>query len=72
MSTFQLWKDSDCNDLKQKEELLALYESNASEKSCKVSLRTWKSHFSEVNEVLYKWYLLTCYKNIYPAGLLQY
>jgi len=54
--------------LKQKEELLALYESNASEKSCKVSLRTRKSDFSEVNEVLYKWYLLACSKNIYPAG----
>ena len=47
---------------------MALYESNASDKSCKVSLRTRKSDFSEVNEVLYKWYLLACSKNIYPAG----
>ena len=54
--------------LKEKEQLLALYESNASDKSCKVSLRTRKSDFSEVNEVLYKWYLLACSKNIYPAG----
>ena len=46
--------------LKQKESILAAFESNASTSK--------KSKFQDINEALYKWYSLTCSKNIYPDG----
>ena len=49
--------------LKQKESVLAAYESNAS-----TSKKTRASKFSDVNQALYEWYTMACSKNIYPNG----
>ena len=49
--------------LKQKESILASYESNAS-----TSKKSRASKFLDINEALYQWYSLTCSKNIYPDG----
>ena len=54
--------------LKDKDKWISLYEANASENSCQTSLRARKTDFGEANEILYKWYLLACSKNIYPRG----
>ena len=54
--------------LKDKDKWILLYEANASANSCQTSLRARKSDFGEANEILYKWYLLACSKNIYPRG----
>ena len=52
--------------LKDKEFITSLYESNASSSLSHTRHRT--SDYSEINEALYKWYLLACSKNIYPVG----
>ena len=49
--------------LKNKESILASYESNAS-----TSKQGRTSKFSDVNEALYQWYCLACSKNICPSG----
>ena len=49
--------------LKNKEEILSAYESNAS-----TSKKKRISKFSDVNEALYRWYCMACSKNIYPCG----
>lgn len=49
--------------MKQKESVLAAYDSNAS-----TSKKTRASKFSDVNEALYEWYTMACSKNIYPNG----
>ena len=54
--------------LKDKESIIALYESNASSSLHHSRKRTRLSEYSEVNETLYEWYLLACSKNIYPDG----
>ena len=54
--------------LKDKESIIALYESNASSSLHHSRKRTRLSEYSEVNEALYEWYLLACSKNIYPDG----
>ena len=54
--------------LKDKESIIALFESNASSSVCHSRKRTRLSEYSEINEALYEWYLLTCSKNIYPDG----
>ena len=48
--------------LKDKEFITSLYESNAS--SSLSHTRHQTSDYSEINEALYKWYLLACSKNI--------
>ena len=50
--------------LKNKDTIFAMYESNASSSSLKYR----SSEYSEINEKLYEWYLLACSKNIYPDG----
>lgn len=49
--------------LKNKDEILSAYESNAS-----TSKKKRISKFSDVNEALYQWYCMACSKNIYPCG----
>ena len=49
--------------LKQKESILASYESNAS-----ISKKSRAPKFLDINVALYQWYSLTCSKNIYPDG----
>ena len=61
--TFGIGKTQVSEILKNKESILAAYESNASTiKKCRVS------KFSDVNERLYEWYTMACSKNIYPGG----
>ncbi len=52
--------------LKSKESIITLYESNASSLLARRKPRT--SEYSDINDALYKWYLLACSKNIYPDG----
>ncbi len=49
--------------LKSKESIITLYKSNASSLLARRKPRT-----SDINDALYKWYLLACSKNIYPDG----
>ena len=65
---FDCGKTQIASILKDKDKWISLYEANASANSCQTSLRARKSDFGEVNEILYKWYLLACSKNIYPGG----
>ena len=51
--------------LKNKDSILALYESNAS-----TSKQGRASKLSDVNLALYQWYCLACSKNVYPSGQL--
>ncbi len=52
--------------LKSKESIITLYESNAS--SLLARRKPCTSEYSDINDALYKWYLLACSKNIYPDG----
>ena len=45
-----------------------MYESNASGDRCHTSQRIRESKYSEVNEALYKWYLIAVSKNVFPDG----
>ena len=54
--------------LKAKDEILALYEENRSDKLQLTRKRARKSEFAEVNDSLHEWYLLAVSKNIYPSG----
>ena len=48
--------------LKDKESIIALFESNTSSSVCLSRKRTRLSEYSEINEALYEWYLLACSK----------
>ena len=53
--------------LKHKEEILSLFQSNASDNRH----NTGKSHtseYAEVNKALYKWFCIACSKNILPGS----
>ena len=52
--------------LKKKNDILAVYSSNAS-KSKQVT-RPKQSEYAELNQTLYDWYNLAVSKNIYPGG----
>ena len=54
--------------LKNKGSVIELYESNMSSISALSRKRCRESDFSEVNEVLYSWYLFATSRNIYPGG----
>ena len=54
--------------LKNKESIIELYESNTSSTSVLSGKRCHESDFSEVNEALYRWYLLATSRNIYLGG----
>ena len=63
---FECGKTQVAQILKKKEELLAMYESNAS--GSRVHTASRPSEYSEVNKALYEWYKIACSKNIYPGG----
>ena len=65
---FQCGKSQIAQILKNKEYLLATFESNASENRALSSKKPRKSEYVEVNKALYEWYTLACSKNIYPGG----
>lgn len=52
--------------LKNKPSILKLYEENAPDDRCRKT--SYCSPFSEVNKLLYEWYLLATRKNVYPDG----
>ena len=54
--------------LSKKESLVEQYESNVSKDCVLLSKRSRTCEFAEINESLYKWYLLATTRNIYPAG----
>ena len=54
--------------LKNKESIMALYQSNASGSKIHSSKVCRVSEFEDVNTSLYIWYVLACSKNIYPVG----
>lgn len=54
--------------LKNKESLLAMYESNVSGSRVHTSMTQRHSEYEEINKALYQWYTLACSKNIYPGG----
>ena len=61
--SFGIGKTQVSEILKNKETILAAYESNAS-----TSKKPRLSKYSDVNEKLYEWYTMACSKNIYPDG----
>ena len=61
--SFGIGKTQVSGILKNKETILAAYESNAS-----TSKKPRLSKYSDVNEKLYEWYTMACSKNIYPGG----
>ena len=65
---FQCGKSQIAHILKNKESLLSMFESNASENRAHTSKTPRKSKYMEVNKALYEWYTLACSKNIYPGG----
>ena len=48
--------------LRNKERITLLYEANASGDRCHTSQRIRESKFSEVNEALYQWYLISIFQ----------
>ena len=54
--------------LKLKEAIMNTYKSNASSSSHTLGHKAHNSSFSKINDSLYEWYLLACFKNIYPDG----
>lgn len=63
-----MWKNTNRSILKNKNEILELYEANQSSDSLKSRKRKRSCEFGGVNEALYNWYTLACSKNIYPSG----
>ena len=53
--------------LKHKEEILSLFQSNASG-SRHITGKSCTSEYAEVNEALLKWFCIACSKNIFPSG----
>ena len=53
--------------LKNKESLLSLYQANTSGSRVHTS-KSRTSEYVEVNDALYKWFMLACSKNVYPGG----
>ena len=58
-------KTQACDILRNKESILAEYDSNPSPSKLK---RCRVSKFTEVNDVLYEWYIIARSKNIHPSG----
>ena len=54
--------------LSKKESIVEQYESNVSKDCVLLSKTSRTCEFAEINESLYKWYLLVTTRNIYPAG----
>ena len=55
--------------LKNKAAIVQLYESNAPSDLCRCSRKqSWTSHFTEVNDLLYEWYMVAVRKNIHSDG----
>lgn len=54
--------------LKEKDAILELYEANQASESVCLRKRCRPCEFSDVNEALYKWYVIACSKNVYPVG----
>ena len=54
--------------LHNKDTIIELYESNTSSERHRSLKRARPSQFSEVNDLLYNWYLLAVQKNVYPDG----
>ena len=55
--------------LKNKDKIEELNTVNASGQRCHTGKRLRESKFSELNQVLHKWYLLAVPKNIFPNGV---
>ena len=53
--------------LKNKESILSLYQANTSGSRIH-SGKSRTSEYVKVNDTLYKWFTLSCSKNIYPGG----
>ena len=53
--------------LKNKESILSLYQANTSGSRIH-SGKSRTSEYDKVNDTLYKWFTLSCSKNIYPGG----
>ena len=51
-----------------KQAILSLFQSDASGSKIHSTKISCVSEFEEVNKALYEWYLLTCFKNIFPGG----
>lgn len=54
--------------LKNKANIVQIYESNMSSTSLLSRKRCRDSEFSSINEALYNWYILATLRNIYPTG----
>ena len=54
--------------IKNKDNIVQLYESNMSSTSLLTRKRCCESEFAPINEALYRWYLLATSRNIYPSG----
>ena len=65
---FQCGRTQIASILREKASILALYKANASGDSFHTWKRSCNSKYADINEALYKWYLLACSKNIYPGG----
>ena len=67
---FHCGKTQVCTIIKNKASMVELYESNAPSNLRRCShKRSQTSQFTEVNDLLYEWYLVAVRKNIYPDGL---
>lgn len=64
---FQCGRTQIATILREKASILALYEANAVGGSFHMRKRSRNSKNADINKALYKWYLLACSKNIYPA-----
>ena len=65
---FKCGKTQISSILKRKEEIIALYEANASLEIYRIQKRSRPSEYSDVNDALYKWFQVACSKNVYPDG----
>ena len=64
---FQCGRTEIASILREKASILALFEENAAGGSFHMRKRSRNSDNADINEALYKLYLLACSKNIYPA-----
>ena len=56
---FSCWKSQITSILKNRDSIIELYESNMRSESIRFRKRSRSSEFTDINEALHKWYILT-------------
>ena len=68
LGVFRCGKTQIARILKNQDSLLSMYESNASCSRVHATAKFRSSEFMDINKTVYEWYVLACFKNIFPGG----